>query len=145
MKINGIALAAIVASALAAQGCIAQHHHRHWSGAAKPAVAKRAGPPPHAPAHGHRHKRHDTSGMQVSLQFDSGLGVYVVLGHRDHYWSGDRYFRWSGEHWEVSTALAGGWSVVVRGDVPHSLAAKHTHHNKVHHKRRKHGPAKHGR
>jgi len=144
MKITGIALAAIVVSALAAQGCIAHHHHPQSSRAAEPAVVKRGGPPPHAPAHGHRHKHHDTSGTQVTLQFDTDLGVYVVLGHRDHYWSGNRYFRWSGEHWEVSTALAGGWTVVVRGNVPPSLAAKHAHH-KAHHKRRKHAPAKHGR
>ena len=103
---------------------------------------------PHAPAHGHRHKHHDTSGTKVTLQFDTDLGVYVVLGHRDHYWSGDRYFRWSGEHWEVSTALAGGWTVVVRGSLPHRLAAKHADHkarhkSKAHHKKRKQIPAKH--
>ncbi len=143
MKITGIALAAIAASALAAQGCIVDQHHRHWGGATEPAVAKRAGPPPHAPAHGYRHKRHDTSGTQVTLQFDTDLGVYVVLGHRDHYWSSDRYFRWSGEHWEVSTELEGGWTVVVSGDVPPRLVAKHAHH-KAHHKRWKHAPAKHG-
>ena len=143
MKITGIALAAIVVSALAAQGCIAHHHHPQSSRAAEPAVVKRGGPPPHAPAHGHRHKHHDTSSTQVTLQFDTDLGVYIVLGHRDHYWSGNRYFRWSGEHWEVSTALAGGWTVVVRGNVPPSLAAKHVHH-RTHHKRRKHPPAKRG-
>ncbi len=148
MKITGLALAAIVVSALAAQGCVPHHHYRQWGGSAEPAVARRGGPPPHAPAHGHRHKHHDTSGTKVTLQFDTDLGVYVVLGHRDHYWSGDRYFRWSGEHWEVSTALAGGWTVVVRGSLPHRLAAKHADHkarhkSKAHHKKRKQIPAKH--
>ncbi len=140
MKITGIALAAIAVCAIAAQGCIAQHQHRQWRGATEPAVSKRGGPPPHAPAHGYRHKRHDTSGTQVTLQFDTDLGVYVVLGHRDHYWSSDRYFRWNGERWEVSMELEGGWTIVVSGDVPSRLAAKH----KTHHKKRKRAPAKHG-
>ena len=143
MKITGIALAAIAASALAAQGCIVDPHHHHRGRAIVPAVAKRAGPPPHAPAHGYRHKHHDRSGSQVSLRFDTDLGVYVVLGQPDHYWSNDRYFRWSGAHWEVSTGLAHGWSIVVNGAVPPRLAAKHTHH-KPHHKKRKHVPAKRG-
>jgi len=143
MKITGIALAAIAASALAAQGCIVDPHHHHWGGATEPAVAKRAGPPPHAPAHGYRHKQHDRSGSQLSLRFDTDLGVYVVLGQPDHYWSNDRYFRWSGAHWEVSTELGHGWSIVVNGAVPPRLAAKHAHH-KPHHKKWKHVPAKRG-
>lgn len=143
MKITGIALAAIAASALAVQGCIVDPHHHHRGRATEPAVAKRAGPPPHAPAHGYRHKQHDRSGTQVSLRFDTALGVYVVLGQPDHYWSNDRYFRWSGVHWEVSTELAHGWSIVVNSAVPPRLTAKHGH-RKSHHKRWKHVPAKHG-
>lgn len=144
MKITGIALAVIAASALAAQGCIVDHHHRHWGEATRPAVAKHGGPPPHAPAHGYRHKHRDASGTRVTLQFDTGLGVYVVLGQPGHYWSGSRYFRWSGVQWEVSTKLAGGWTVVVSGDVPPHLVAKYAHQKKAHHKKRKHVPAKHG-
>jgi len=143
MKLTGIALAAIAASALAAQGCIVDHHHRHWGATSEPAMAKRGGPPPHAPAHGYRHKHRDASGTQVTLRFDTDLGVYVVLGQRDHYWSHSRYFRWSGVHWEVSTQLARGWSVVVNEGVPPHLAAKYTHH-KPHHKKWKRAPAKHG-
>ena len=143
MKITGIALAAIAASALAAQGCIVDPHHRHWGGATEPAVAKRAGPPPHAPAHGYRHKQHDRSGAQVTLRFDTDLGVYVVLGQPDHYWSNDRFFRWSGVHWEVSTELAHGWSIVVNSAVPPRLTAKHAH-RKSHPTRWKHVPAPRG-
>ena len=56
---------------------------------------------------------------------------------------------WSGERWEVSTELDGGWTVVVSRNVPPRLAAKHAHHKahhkrKAHHKKRKHAPAKHG-
>ncbi|MFQ5585276.1 MAG: hypothetical protein ACE5GF_00390, partial [Thermodesulfobacteriota bacterium] len=38
--------------------------------------SKKHGPPPHAPAHGYRHKhRHG-----VELMFDGGLGVYIAVG-----------------------------------------------------------------
>jgi hypothetical protein len=77
------------------------------------------------------------------LRFDTDLGVYVVLGQPDHYWSSSRYFRWSGAHWEVSTELAGGWTVVVSGDIPHHLAAKYAHHRPKP-KKWKHAPAKRG-
>ena len=36
---------------------------------------KKKGPPPHAPAHGYRHKNQDG----IQLQFDNNLGVYIVI------------------------------------------------------------------
>src|SRR5262245_11687981 len=50
------------------------------------------GPPPWAPAHGHR--RHHQRAYQhrdatVDMVFDSGLGVYVVVGLPNYYyWNG---------------------------------------------------------
>lgn len=64
----------------------------------------RGGPPPHAPAHGYRHKhyKHD-------LVFDSGLGVYVVLDKLDHYFWNSHYFRYRDGEWQFATDLDGRW------------------------------------
>ena len=69
-------------------GCV-HHHHHSGKGASGPVVLKKAGPPPHAPAHGYRHK-HEHG---VELVFDSQLGVYVVVGWKDHFFSAGRYYR----------------------------------------------------
>jgi hypothetical protein len=77
-------------------GCV--HHHYHDPG------YSRGGPPPHAPAHGYRHKQsnHD-------LVFDSGLGVYVVLGRPDYYFWDNRYYRYHDGHWQFSADVDGRW------------------------------------
>lgn len=58
------------------------------------------GPPPHAPAHGYRHKldRHD-------MVYDSRLRAYVLLGYRDHYYSGGNYYRYQDRQWQTSPRL----------------------------------------
>ena len=99
----------------------------------------RRGPPPHAPAHGYRHK-HVSHGSSVDLVFDSGLGVYVVVGWPDHYWRDDHYYRWVDGTWMVSVKLDGGWISCGSSRLPPGLVAKHGVHGK---KKWKH-PAKHG-
>lgn len=84
----------------------------------------RPGPPPHAPAHGYRHKHGDGA----HLRYDSGLGLYVVLGHRDHYFSDGLYFRYSGGQWELSASLSGGWKLASESKLPKSL--RHQKHAK---------------
>jgi hypothetical protein len=108
-----------------------EHHHTHLPPAATEA---RRGPPPHAPAHGYRHKHHTHAGS-VDLVFDSGLGVYVVVGWPDHYWSDDHYYRWVDGGWLRSAHLDGGWAACSSGRIPPGLAKKHAKHggkNKSH-------------
>ena len=65
------------------------------------AVHEAGGPPPHAPAHGYRRKQHIEQ-QDVELVFDSGLGVYVVVGFPGVYFHADHYFRYAGTSWQVS-------------------------------------------
>ena len=81
------------------------------------------GPPPHAPAHGYRHKHHGRD-----LVFDAELGVYVVVGLRDVWFLDDSYFRISGDHWEVSVGTPDRWRVMAVSAVPVKLKAKHHPH-----------------
>ena len=119
-------------------GCV---HHVH--GAARPSVhAKSHGPPPHAPAHGHRHKRHRDG---VELVFDAGLGVYVVVNEAGHYWHTDRYLRWVAGEWSASYRIDGGWVVISGDTVPPGLTRKHAkRHKKAKHGHRRNWPAKRG-
>ena len=82
----------------------------------------RHGPPPHAPAHGYRHKHKDG----VDLVFDAPRGVYVVLGQTHCYWHGDQYYRQRGNRWEVSVTLRGPWTRTAAGDLPGGLSAQAT-------------------
>lgn len=77
------------------------------------------GPPPHAPAHGYRRK-HRRSGAE--LVFDSGLGVYVVVG-LPVYFAGERFYRLGDAGWEISVDLDGPWRAVAYHAVPPKLVA----------------------
>ena len=68
-------------------------------------VVHKAGPPAHAPAHGYRHKHH--SGPE--LRFDSGLGVYIVVGHPGIYFYDGRFLRIHDRVWKVSATLDGAY------------------------------------
>ena len=101
------------------------------------------GPPPHAPAHGYRHKRH--SGPE--LVFDSALGVYLVGGNEHHYFHEGHYLRWHDGVWQLSASLGGGWVVVAPTRVPGRLVDKHVHKRMKKAKKAKvkhRNPAKHG-
>lgn len=122
-------------------GCVHHHHGRRHvpSTVAEPTgpvVAKR-GPPPHAPAHGYRHKRRQDA---VDLVFDSGLGVYVVVGLHDHYFHADRYYRLAGGAWQVSLRINRGWTALEASALPPGLAKRRGARG---HGKRQH-PAKHG-
>ena len=82
-----------------------------------PPRARGYGPPPHAPAHGYRHKHHASG---VDLVFDSGLGVYVVAG-LGHYYYRDRFFRWHPDGWQLSRHPRGPWRWAYRDEVPGKL------------------------
>jgi hypothetical protein len=134
----GMLTAVLVASTGALGGCFHHHHHRPKS----PDVhVRKGGPPPHAPAHGYRHKHGDG----IELVYDSEIGVYVVVGHSAHYHDGRHYFRWVDGEWMMSLQMDHGWIVASSRDVPPRLAA---HHGKKHKKAKKRGhggghPAKH--
>ena len=79
---------------------------------------KKKGPPPHAPAHGYRHKHHDGH----DLEFDTGLGAYIVLNIPDTYYANDLYMKMSTDgKWMVSTTLGGGWRVAAGTEIPPKL------------------------
>lgn len=56
------------------------------------------GPPAHAPAHGYR--RQHIHGYE--LVFDTGLGVYVAVGHTDLYYHQGHFYRCHAGVWQIS-------------------------------------------
>lgn len=79
------------------------------------------GPPPHAPAHGYRRK----NAHGVEIEFDAELGVYLVVGHLDHYFFDDRYYRRSKKRWEAGPRMEGPWSPIEEADLPPGLRDEH--------------------
>ena len=86
----------------------------------EPTISKGKGPPAHAPAHGYRRKY--VHGME--LVFDSGRGVYVVVGLSDHYYHDGYFYRLRGSLWEMSLKHDGGWKVVSQNSLPMGLQVK---------------------
>lgn len=80
------------------------------------------GPPPHAPAHGYRHKQ--ASG--VELVYDSHLEVYVVAGMSKRYWWDGNFYRKRGDQWQLSAALDGPWTGISKTKVPPGLSGTKT-------------------
>ena len=114
------------------------HHRQHEGGMPPNAVLRRSGPPPHAPAHGYRHKHHHHG---VEMVFDAGLGAYVVVGWEDVFFLGDHFYRLNQAGWEISLRLDGGWTSIDTHRLPRGLG-KQAHKAKRH--RGRHGPpAKH--
>jgi hypothetical protein len=88
------------------------------------------GPPPWAPAHGYRHKhqhayrsRPDT----VDLVFDSGLGVYAVVGIPNYYYWNGVYIRISGDQWWRAPYLDASWEPCDEDALPGKL--RYTSHD----------------
>ncbi len=86
----------------------------------KPTISKRNRPPAHAPAHGYRRKH--VHGME--LVFDSGRGVYVVVGLSDHYYHDGYFYRLRGSSWEMSLKPNSGWKVVSGKSLPMGLQVR---------------------
>ena len=98
-------------SGLGLAGC------NHFYGGPPAHRRRYGGPPPHAPAHGYRQK-HRRSG--ADLVFDSGLGVYVVVG-LGHYFYRDRFYRWRNDAWQISVNARGPWNWIDGSAVPRRL------------------------
>ena len=95
-----------------------QHQHAGIYSTSK--NKKGNGPPPHAPAHGYRHKNQHG----VELVYNSKLGVYVVIGFPNHYFYEGHYFRLGGEDWEISMNIEGPWIVAAQEGLPSGLKFK---------------------
>jgi len=95
-------------------GCsaVAVHDHGYEHG----------GPPPHAPAHGyrHKHKHHD-------LEYNSDLGIYVVIGLPDHYFIDGIYYKRTKHGWYSSHDADKGWKEYKKDNLPGKLDKKYGH------------------
>ena len=105
----------IVVTVVGCQGIVLAHR------ASEPVVARKSGPPSHAPAHGYRHK-HKTG---AEFRFDSRLGVYIVEGKTDIYFHDGWFIRIRSGIWQVSATLDGQWKARSADWVPPGLRSKH--------------------
>lgn len=80
-------------------------------------TTKSHGPPPHAPAHGYRHKHGD-----AVLVYDSTLEVYLVSGHPNCYYHRDHYYRTTSSGWEIAVVFEGPWRPISTRKLPKELA-----------------------
>lgn len=81
---------------------------------------KKHGPPPHAPAHGYRHKHRDGT----ELVFDKDLGIYIVVGISDIFFFDELYIRSDNGSWKVSASLEGPWRKAKSKEVPLKLKSR---------------------
>jgi hypothetical protein len=85
------------------------------------------GPPPWAPAHGYRrkHQRAYQHGERtVDLVFDSGLGVYIVVGVPNYYYWNGMYIRLNAGSWYRAPYLDARWSPCPNDELPGNLRSK---------------------
>lgn len=75
-------------------------------------------PPPHAPAHGYRHKHHHG----VELEYHTEIDAYVLVELPGTYFYNGLYARYSPkEHWVVAEYFDGPWRVPVENEIPSKL------------------------
>jgi hypothetical protein len=136
-------LASLASLCLAAALPLPACHHHHGGPPSGPEVVvhERGGPPPHAPAHGYRRKHRDAH-AELELVFDSGLGVYVVVGLPGIYFHADHFYRHVDAGWQVSVHHDSGWTLAVQSDVPSGLRGGPPGHAKGKGKKPHPGPAK---
>jgi len=122
---NGFVRIALVAvlltAAIALFGCsrtvILKDGSKGSSGKTTAVTKDKPGPPPHAPAHGYRHK----NPHGVTLVYDSGLAVYVVSGYKQVYFHKDYYYRVHKHKWQFSRNIKGPWHKSMDRKVPKKL------------------------
>jgi hypothetical protein len=76
----------------------------------------KAGPPPHAPAHGYRHKHGD-----VVVVYSKTLSVYTVEGHSGYYFHTNAFYRSTKHGWQRSAGVKGPWKTIRDSDLPGGL------------------------
>ena len=75
------------------------------------------GPPPHAPAHGYRHKYHGHP-----MTYDTRIGAYMVIDVPETYFCNNLYLRLSTDgRWMVTAQLGNAWRLAVGNEVPEKL------------------------
>lgn len=79
-------------------------------------VAVKKGPPPHAPAHGYRHKHGN-----VVLVYESSLELYRVDGHDGYYFHEGSYYRVHKGGWQVGAGFEGPWKACSASKLPKGL------------------------
>ena len=114
-----LVVAVMISAVTLLSGCAVYPVHHHDAG---------YGPPPHAPAHGYRHKY-----LGHELVFDANLGVYVVVDLHDHYYHNDYFYRYDHDHWYYSHDNDRDWREYKNGKLPPGLAKKHGYAYKGNH------------
>jgi hypothetical protein len=117
-----VLFAALLSLAIAMPACRSTAVYRRTS--SPEVVAKQTGPPPHAPAHGYRHKHREG----VDLVYNSEIGAYLVMGHDHYYFHNDRFYRLTNGSWEVSVEIGGKWRTIPHKKVPPGLQKKYAYH-----------------
>jgi len=115
------------------------HHHHHGGASPQAVVVHEPGPPPHAPAHGYRHRHPHYP--DVELVFDSSLGLYVAVDLDGVFFHHDHFYREIDGVWHWSRRPTREWVVVKAAKLPPGLAKKH-HKAKRKHKKYHRFPAK---
>ncbi|HEX9641048.1 MAG TPA: hypothetical protein VGB13_07020 [Candidatus Krumholzibacteria bacterium] len=105
-------------------GCSRHYHSRSAASTTVVQPGKQHGPPPHAPAHGYRHKLGDGN----QLRYDSGMKIYIVVDRADHYYDDGFYFRFRSDSWEMSASLSGEWAAASTSKLPKALRKHKKHH-----------------
>lgn len=114
----GLLLVLIVSVGISVSACSGRSCHFRW---ADPEYREaRTGPPPHAPAHGYRHKHSNG----VELVYQSSTGVYLVAGYSNYYFYNNKYFRLKNGSWEASVHLDRSWKQVSEKKLPPGLQKK---------------------
>lgn len=92
-------------------------HKKEYCGKHQEKYQKKNGPPPHAPAHGYRHKHSDG----VLLEYHADRRIYVVIDFKDHYFHNDHYFRSKNGVWRRSKNISGPWFIAPPDILPPGL------------------------
>jgi hypothetical protein len=125
MRSNRIMVATFLVVAAASSACTRTVVYKE-STSGPVLVDEKNGPPSHAPAYGYR--RNHPGDDDVVLMYDTTLGVYIVSGYDECYYSGGQYFRFVANRWEWSVSIGGTWKIMkdVR-DLPPGLREHHGH------------------
>ena len=78
------------------------------------------GPPPHAPAHGYRRKNRD----ELTITYDSNVGVYFLLNYPMHYYWDGKYYRKNKNKWESTKDINKKWKKIKKQKLPKGLKSK---------------------
>ena len=116
MRINlSFLLSILIAGSLALTSCsgTARYKKSGQPAASTETVVSKKGPPPHAPAHGYRHKQGN-----VVLVYQSNLGIYAVDGYNGYYVHEDGFYRSHKGKWQISAHFEGPWKKISESKLP---------------------------